>query len=119
MEEDLPQSNTVLVSGYSAAPKGTSMFEEFKHAGVVLEIDVDTHRIVAVDATFVTELARSFFARLVIGYDVTQGAGQLERNIAARLHTPSRDALIVALRAAIQRYIQIRSSSLVDTNRAA
>jgi len=100
---------TVLVSGYSAAPKGTSMFEEFKHAGVVLEIDLETHRIMAVDATFVTELARSYFARLVVGFDVTQGAAQLEKVIAARFHTPSRESLIVALRAAMQRYMQIRS----------
>lgn len=101
--------NTVLVSGYSAAPKGTSMFEEFKHAGVVLEVDTTTHIVQAVDATFVTELARSFFSRLVVGYDVSKGAGQIERLISARLHTPSREALIVALRAAIQRYHQIRS----------
>jgi hypothetical protein len=85
------------------------MFEEFKHAGVVLEVDVQTHQILAVDATFITELARGYFAKLIIGYDVTKGAAQLEKVLAARFHTPSRDALIVALRSAMQRYMQIRS----------
>ena len=85
------------------------MFEEFKHAGVVLEVDVETNLILAVDATFVTELARSYFANLIIGYDITQGAARLEKVISARFHTPSRDSLIVALRAAMQRYMQIRT----------
>jgi hypothetical protein len=99
---------TVLVSGYSAAPKGTSMFETFKHAGVVLEIDPATNTIVACDATFVTELARSFYSRLLVGYDVSNGMAPLERIISNAVHTPSREALIVATRAAVQRYFQVR-----------
>jgi hypothetical protein len=101
---------TVLVSGYSAAPKGTSMFEEFKHAGVVLEIDPATNVIMAVDATFVTQLARSFYSRLIVGYDVSNGMAPLERLISTAVHTPSREALIVATRAAVQRYFQIRDN---------
>jgi len=101
---------TVLVSGYSAAPKGTSMFEEFKHAGVVLEIDPATNIIIAVDATFVTQLARSFYSRLIVGYDVSNGMAPLERLISKAVHTPSREALIVATRAAVQRYFQIRDN---------
>jgi len=86
------------------------MFEEFKHAGVVLEIDPVTNIIVAVDATFVTELARRFYSRLITGYDVSNGMAPLERLIGTHVHTPSRESLIVATRAAVQRYFQIRDN---------
>jgi hypothetical protein len=106
----MADARTVLVSGYSAAPKGTAMFEEFKHAGVVLEIDPSTDIIVAVDATFVTQLARSFFSRLIVGYNLSNGMVPLELLISGFVHTPSREALIVATRAAVQRYFQIRDN---------
>jgi hypothetical protein len=97
---------TVLVTGYAQAPKGTPMFEVYKWAGIMLEVDVQTNRIVAADSTLIAELSRDFLRRLVVGYDLGAGVEPLLQLMIARLQTPSREALIVAMRSAAQRYAE-------------
>jgi hypothetical protein len=99
---------TILVTGYAQAPKGTVMHERYKLAGVVLEVDSASGAIVAADATLVTALARDFFQRCVVGYDLSQGPEGLVQRIVAHFASPSRDALAVALRAAAQRFAEHR-----------
>jgi hypothetical protein len=101
---------TVLVSGYAQAPRGTGMSETMTWIGVVLEVDCASHSIVAADATFVTELARDFFRRLVAGYKLTDGLDGLIGLVEKKVHTPSKNALQVALQAAFQRYVEFRQS---------
>lgn len=101
---------TVLVSGYAQAPKGTGMSETMTWIGVVLEVDCTTHAIVAADATFVTELARDFFRRVVVGYKLTDGLEGLVALVEKKIHTPSKNSLQVALQAAFQRYVEFRQS---------
>lgn len=52
--------NTVIVTGYAKAPQGTSMYEMYKHAGIVLEVDLTEHKIVNAEFTFITELTQNF-----------------------------------------------------------
>lgn len=99
---------TVLVSGYAQAPKGTGMSEMMTWIGVVLEIDCRTHRIAAADGTFVTDLARDFFRRQVIGYCLNDGLDVLLKRIRSHYNVPSLSALQVALQAAFQRYAEFR-----------
>ncbi|MTW87427.1 DUF3870 domain-containing protein [Virgibacillus dakarensis] len=95
---------TILVTGYAKAPQGTSMYEIYKHAGIVLEIDFLEHKIVEVEFTFLAELTKSFFSKLVVGYDLTQGIDPLIGRIKEHYFAPSQQAVIVALQSAIQRY---------------
>lgn len=103
-------TKTVLVSGYAQAPRGTGMSETMTWIGVVLEVDLKTHAIVAADATFVTELARDFFRRTVTGYCLTDGLEGLVARIDNRIHTPSKNSLQTALQAAFQRYVEARQA---------
>jgi len=96
--------HTVLVTGYSKAPQGTSMYELYKHAGIVLEIDFRTHEIVDVEFTFVAKLTNDFFKRLVIGYNLSNGIQGLIERIRKHYFAPSQQAVIVALQSAYQRY---------------
>lgn len=104
------ERNTVLVSGYAQAPRGTGMSETMTWIGVILEVDCATHEIVAADATFVTNLARDFFSRLVVGYRLTDGLDGLVGLVERKIHTPSKNSLQVALQAAFQRYVEFRQS---------
>lgn len=45
--------HTVLVTAYAKAPQGSAMYEVYKHAGIVLEIDPSTHHIVEAEFTFI------------------------------------------------------------------
>lgn len=106
----MSENCTVLVSGYAQAPRGTGMSETMTWIGVVLEIDLRTHEIVAADATFVTDLARDFFRRTVLGYRLTDGLEGLTALIENRIHTPSKNSLQTALQAAFQRYVEARQA---------
>lgn len=95
---------TVLVTGYSKAPQGTSMYEIYKHAGIVLEIERSTHKIVKAEFTVVTDLAKEYFHKLIEGYDLSQGLEPLIDRIRTHYIAPSQQAVIVALQSAVQRY---------------
>ncbi|WP_422367387.1 DUF3870 domain-containing protein [Pelagibius sp.] len=103
-------NKTILVSGYAQAPKGTGLSEMLTWIGVVLEVDCFTHEIVDADGTFITELARNFFKRRVVGYRLTDGLEGLQNAIELHYNTPSKNALQVALQAAFQRYAEFRQS---------
>ena len=82
------------------------MYEAYKMAGVVLEINPDTNTVVRADFTFVTELARKFICDLIEGYDLASGIDKLISTIESHYFAPSSDAVITALRIAYQRYNQ-------------
>ncbi|MBS4193105.1 DUF3870 domain-containing protein [Bacillus sp. FJAT-49705] len=96
--------DTVLVTGYAKAPQGTSMYEMYKHAGIVLEVDLNEHKIINAEFTFVAELTKKYFQKLLIGYCLKSGIEPLIARIQSFYFAPSQQAIIVALQAAIQRY---------------
>jgi len=95
---------TVLVTGYSKAPKGTAMHEKYKYTGIVLEIHKETDIILDVEFTFVTDLARNYLKRLLKGYDMKTGIEPLVDLIKEHYLAPSQQSVIVALKVAYQRY---------------
>lgn len=100
----MKKMTTVLVTGYSKAPQGTSMYEVYRHAGIVLEVELGTHKIVDVEFTMVAELTKNFFKKLVVGYSLADGLDELIDRIKTYYYAPSQQAIIVALQAANQRY---------------
>jgi hypothetical protein len=109
----MSENKTVMISGYAQAPRGTGMSETMTWIGVVLEVDLKSHTIIAADATFVTELARDFFRRTVTGYCLTDGLEGLVARIDNRIHTPSKNSLQTAIQAAFQRYVEARQAGKV------
>ncbi|SCC17156.1 protein of unknown function [Fictibacillus enclensis] len=95
---------TLLITAYAKAPQNTSMYENYKYAGIVLEIHKETHIIINAEFTFLTQLAQEFFKRMVIGYDFSKEIQPLIEKIAKDFLAPSQQAVIVALKTAHQRY---------------
>lgn len=102
----MQQLNTLLVTAYAKAPQGTAMYETYKHAGIVLEIDKLTHKIVDAEFTFITELAQNFFKRMLIDFDFTSDINILIERIEEHYMAPSSGAVIVALKSAQKRYLE-------------
>jgi hypothetical protein len=98
--------DTILVTGYAPAPQGSSMYEAYKTAGVVLEINPHTNTLIRAEFTFVTGLAKEYVSRLVSGYDLSNGIDPLIQRIQSHYFTPSTDAVTMAFRVAYQRYQQ-------------
>ena len=102
----MQQLNTLLVTAYAKAPQGTAMYEIYKHAGIVLEIDKQTHKIVDAEFTFITELAQNFFKRMLLDFDFTSDINILIERIEEHYMAPSSGAVIVALKSAQKRYLE-------------
>lgn len=98
--------NTILVTAYAKAPQGTSMYEIYKHAGIVLEIDQQTHKIVDAEFTFITGLAQDFFKRMIVDFDFTSDVNILIERIEEHYIAPSSGSVIVALKSAQKRYLE-------------
>ena len=95
---------TVLVSGYALTPKGTTLHEQLKTFGVVLEIDTESDTIVDAAFMLLSDLGRDFCRRLVVGYNLNEGVDPLLARVSDALLLPSQPAITMALRAAVQRY---------------
>lgn len=98
------EETTILLTGYAPAPKGTVMQEKQRLFGVILEVDLRTHRIVDADVPGVTDLSRDFFKRIALGYDLSNGVEELCEKIRARYWATSTDSLVACLRLINQRY---------------
>ncbi|PIC55996.1 hypothetical protein CSV80_15055 [Sporosarcina sp. P12(2017)] len=80
------------------------MYERFKHAGLVMEIDKETHRIVDVEFTFITSLASNYFSKLLVGSNFYDELDEIIERIKKNFIAPSQQSVIVALKNAHQRY---------------
>ncbi|MFC7391606.1 DUF3870 domain-containing protein [Scopulibacillus cellulosilyticus] len=97
---------TALVTAYAKAPQGSAMYEIYKHAGIILEIDMSTHEIVNAEFTFIADLTKDFFKRMMVGYNLSNGIDDLVKRIEAHYFAPSTNSVIVALKAAYKRYFE-------------
>ncbi|GEK59952.1 hypothetical protein CHL76_14690 [Marinococcus halophilus] len=96
----------VLVTGYAKAPQGTAMAETYKYIGIVLEIDPHSDVIQDAEFTFIADLTKSFFRKLVVGYDMSQGVEHLIKHISQSYFAPSLNSINVAMKAAFRRYYE-------------
>jgi hypothetical protein len=104
---------TVLITAYAKAPQNTSMYENNKYAGLVLEVHKESHIIINAEFTFLTNLAKNYFNRMIIGYDFSKDITPLIEEITSDFLAPSQQAIIVALKVAHQRY----HDSLTEKNK--
>ncbi len=107
--ELMRDGDTVLVTGYAPSPHGTAMHSVYKYAGVVLEIDLNTDKIVNAEFTFITCLARDFIARVIQGYDLNDGLENLFKRVRSRYWAPSTEAVNACIKVAVQRYFDVKA----------
>lgn len=98
------EMSTVLITAYAKAPQNTSMYENNKYMGIVLEIHKDKHIVLDAECTFMTNLAKDYFKRMIVGTDFSQDISPLIKSIEKNYLAPSQHSLIVALKIACQRY---------------
>ena len=94
---------TVLVTGYAKAPRGTSIEQIYSYIGVVLEINVETDRVEDAEFTLVTGVAKNFLRDLVVGSNLKH-LDVVLNEIRSRYIVPSREAMIIAIQTAVKRY---------------
>lgn len=98
------ETSTYLITAYAQTPKNTVMFEVNRVIGVVLEIEKSDGVVVDAEAMFITDIARRFFKKLVIGTNFNEDLSGLFEDIENNYVTNSTGALIVVLKKAQQKY---------------
>lgn len=110
MGNDLQSNQTVLVTGYAKAPKGTVMQEIYSFCGVIFEIDPATNIIVDAEIALITDVAKRFFKTLLVGRNLDSDLDLIIAQIKKRYLAPSRDAMIIAIKTATQRYWEAKKN---------
>lgn len=101
--------DTVLVTAYANAPKGTAFYRIYEYMGVVLEVDKKTDIIVDCSVTLITDTARNYTSKLFIGEKLSGDISQLISDIETQYLTATTSALITALKQARQRYLDSKA----------
>jgi hypothetical protein len=90
---------TFLFSGYGRLPQDVSHQAVFKRVSVVVEVD-ERGVIVGASSTLVTDLARDYVKRLLVGHNVLDAHDReaIEESLRFRYRGHSQAALVFALR---------------------
>jgi len=108
------ESRTIFITGYARIPEGITANQLYKVLGIGVEIDPRTEVIIDADCTLATTVGRSFFRRLVVGYDLSGGVEPLVQRFERRYHVAARKAIIAALRVIEQRYLAYKAGSTFE-----
>jgi hypothetical protein len=103
--------NTVLAAGFAQIPKGTTLYEVSTMVGCVLIIDVDTDEICDASFTFVMDKTSEYLAGLLRGKIISDGLGDIPQVIQERFLAPGQGAVLQAIRAAVDRYHEMRKQA--------
>ena len=88
--------NSYLFSGYARLPQDVSHQNVHRRVGIVVEVD-GRGVVTACSSTLLMDLARDFFARLLIGRSVVTEREQIEATIHEYYLGHSKAALLFAL----------------------
>jgi hypothetical protein len=105
---------TIFITGYARIPEGITANQLYKVLGIGVEIDPKTEVIIDADCTLATAVGKSFFRRLVVGYDLSAGVEPLVQRFERRYHGSAQKAIIAALRVVEQRYSAYKTGSSID-----
>lgn len=77
--------------------------------GCVLIIDVDKNEICDASFTFVMDKTSEFLVQLIVGKTVVDGLQEITHAIQERFLAPGQGAVLQAIRAAVERYVEKKS----------
>ena len=92
----MSEPSTFLFSGYARLPQDVSHQAMYKRVGIVLEVD-ERGTVVACTTSVRMDVARTFFAELLVGRNVVSERREIEALIRYRYRGHSQGALISAL----------------------
>lgn len=102
-----PDREHILLAANAKLPSGTAAKQVYENLTLVLIVERESGRIVAADGSFVTETAREFVSRLLVGYDLHQGSERLAAAIYEVYFGPMKKALVSAIRMCVQQYAEL------------
>lgn len=105
--------STLFLAGYAHLPKDTTAYELYRVLGLFLEVEEDSGIIVDVEVSVVSSIARRILGECMKGKSLVHDMELIKEELYRRYHGEVRGAIIAALNAARQRFID-RKKKLED-----
>lgn len=100
----MTEGKTVLFSGYSKLPSGTTSSEVFNVMGLVVLVNVSTGEILEAECTLSTRLSEKFVSNLIVGRNLKTGLDQAIKDIQSVYQGNAQKAIITAVRIIFDKY---------------
>lgn len=108
MAKELSGKETLLFTGYAKLPAAITAEKLFEEVGIAVEVDPQTSEIIDADCTLATRVAREFFRKQLVGYQMNAGIDPLIKKLDRQYHGSARKALVTALKSMFDRYLAIK-----------
>jgi len=97
------ETQEILITGYAKVPQGLAASELYTTIALGLLVDKNTGEILDVDCSLVTQIARDFVKQLIIHKNLNE-LDVIEEALNTRYFGSARKALILAVRACLDKY---------------
>lgn len=100
-----PGAGTIFITGYAKLPSSITAEKLYQVIAVGVEIDPVTGIIVDCDCTLATQVAKDFYKKLVLGYNLFEGIDGLVAKFDQRYHGSARKAIVTALKIMYEKWL--------------
>lgn len=106
------QSQTVFFTGYAKLPTAITAEKLYKVIAIGVEVDSETGIVVECDCTLATEVARNFYKKLVLGYNLNEGIEGLLLRFESRYYGSARKAIITGLKIMYEKWLVYKHTNI-------
>lgn len=111
-------NNFIICVGYSKLPDGMTAKNLYGNMGIGLKIDEETHKVINVSATFVTNMCSSFVNEIMVGHCMDDTIETVTDEFERRYFGLGKKSIIAAIRDAHNQYqIYVSTKKLMDKKR--
>ena len=107
--ENTSEMEGVLISGYAKLPTNITSQEIYKTLVMVVIVDLQSGLISKAECSVVTEIAKQYVEKLVIGYNMNNGIGALIERFEILYHGQTKKAVETSLKMIFAKYSEIIS----------
>lgn len=108
---------TILLSSYVKLPTNTTAQKIYDQLVLVAVVDINTGRIVKVDCSLVTALAKSFLNQIMAGYNLNSGVAELQEKIDRWYYGHLKKSLLTAAKLLCVQYDEFKTRNDVNTTK--
>ncbi|MBC7332645.1 MAG: DUF3870 domain-containing protein [Synergistetes bacterium] len=97
--------STLFIATYAHLPKDITAYELYKVLGLFLEVDEESGIIMDVEVSVASSIGRRILTECMKGKSLISDLDLIKRELYRRYHGEARGAVVAALNAARQRFI--------------
>ncbi|SMB97472.1 protein of unknown function [Thermanaeromonas toyohensis ToBE] len=99
------QEETLLITGYAKLPSTITAYRLYEVVAIAVEVNPRDGKIVDVDCTLATSVARKIVREIAWGYKLSDGIEELVQRIERRYWGSARKAIIMAFKVIYEKFV--------------